>query len=80
MVQAGALDVVGCILEAWLAPKGFAVGPNANPGGYSHESRQQRLQRRQLQLEQRRREAMDEVVRALIHAERLTNEVSRVHD
>ena len=26
VVQAGTLDVVGCILEAWLANKGFAVG------------------------------------------------------
>ena len=73
MVQAGTLEVC-------LAPKGFAVGPNANPGGYSHESREQRQQRRQLQLEQRLREAMDEVVRSLIHAERLTNEVSRVRN
>ncbi|KAF8910923.1 hypothetical protein CPB84DRAFT_1064036, partial [Gymnopilus junonius] len=29
VVQAGTLDVVGCILEAWLASKGFAVGPSA---------------------------------------------------
>lgn len=81
VVQAGTLEVVGCILEAWLASKGFAVGPNANPGGYSRESREQRQQRRQLQLEQRQRETMDQVARALTHAERLTiAEVSRVHN
>ena len=30
VVQAGTLDVVGCILEAWLADKGFAVGPSSS--------------------------------------------------
>ena len=30
VVQAGTLDVVGCILEAWLANKGFAVGPSSS--------------------------------------------------
>ena len=28
VVQAGTLDVIGCILEAWLADKGFAAGPS----------------------------------------------------
>ena len=80
VVQAGTLEVVGCVLEAWLASKGFAVGPNANTGGYPRESREQRHQRRQQQLEQRQRDAMDQVARALSDAERLTvAEVSRVH-
>ena len=80
VVQAGTLEVVGCILEAWLASKGFAVGPNANTGGYPRESREQRHQRRQQQLEQRQRDAMDQVARTLTDAERLTvAEVSRVH-
>ncbi|KAH8101050.1 hypothetical protein DFH11DRAFT_1795058 [Phellopilus nigrolimitatus] len=30
VVQAGTLEVVGCGLEAWLASKGFAVGPSAS--------------------------------------------------
>ncbi|KAJ7278397.1 hypothetical protein C8J57DRAFT_1059903 [Mycena rebaudengoi] len=33
VVQAGTLDVVGCILEAWLAGRGFAVGPSTSATG-----------------------------------------------
>jgi hypothetical protein len=33
VVQAGALDVVGCILEASLANNGFAVGPSSSVSG-----------------------------------------------
>ncbi|KAH8113701.1 hypothetical protein DFH11DRAFT_1475541, partial [Phellopilus nigrolimitatus] len=29
VVQAGTLEVVGSVLEAWLASLGFAVGPSA---------------------------------------------------
>ncbi|KAJ3905358.1 hypothetical protein F5879DRAFT_1009442 [Lentinula edodes] len=57
VVQAGTLEVVGCILEAWLAHKGFAIGPNASGtpgsatgwGSYGRESREQRHARRQQQ-------------------------------
>ena len=30
VIQAGTLNVVGCILEAWLTSKGFSVGPSSN--------------------------------------------------
>ena len=33
VVQAGTLDVVGCVLEAWPASKGFAVAPSASASG-----------------------------------------------
>ena len=39
VVQAGPLDVVGCILEPWLASKGFAVGPTSSATGMSRETR-----------------------------------------
>ncbi|KAF8649261.1 hypothetical protein AX16_005914 [Volvariella volvacea WC 439] len=53
VVQAGTLDVVGCILEAWLASKGFAVGPNSSATGLPRESREMRQARRLEQLRQR---------------------------
>ena len=33
VAEAGTLDVVGRILEAWLAHKGFVVGPSASASG-----------------------------------------------
>ena len=65
MAQAGTLDVVGCILEAWLANKGFAVGPSASATGMPRETREQRQLRRLAQLEQRQREEAAELQRAL---------------
>jgi hypothetical protein len=65
VVQAGTLDVVGCILEAWLANKGFAVGPSTSATGMPRETREQRLARRQAQAEQRQREEAAELERAL---------------
>lgn len=65
VVQAGTLDVVGCILEAWLANKGFAVGPSSSATGMPRETREQRLARRQIQAEQRQREEAAELARAL---------------
>lgn len=65
VVQAGTLEVVGCILEAWLAGKGFAVGPHAMPGGMHRETREQRMARRQAQAELRQREQAQQLVRAL---------------
>lgn len=56
VVQAGTLDVVGCILEAWLANKGFAVGPSVSASGMPRETREQRLARRAAQNEARQRE------------------------
>ncbi|ETW82563.1 hypothetical protein HETIRDRAFT_382653, partial [Heterobasidion irregulare TC 32-1] len=61
VVQAGTLDVVGCILEAWLANKGFAVGPSSSASGMPRESREQRVARRLAQAEQRSREQAAEL-------------------
>lgn len=46
IVQAGALEVVGCILEAWLVHKGFAIGPSQSATGLPRETREQRIARR----------------------------------
>lgn len=55
VVQAGTLEVVGCILEAWLASKGFAVGPSSSVAGMPRETREQRQARRTAaHLEQQR--------------------------
>ncbi|THH31219.1 hypothetical protein EUX98_g2970 [Antrodiella citrinella] len=80
VVQAGTLDVVGCILEAWLAGKGFAVGPGASVSGQPRETREQRLARRQALNEARQRDQAAQLARALqrqiaadrIRAERIT--------
>ena len=65
VVQAGTLDVVGCILEAWLASKGFAIGPSSSASGIPRETREQRLARRQAQAEQRQRDQAAQLSRAL---------------
>ncbi|KAJ7278531.1 hypothetical protein C8J57DRAFT_1577242 [Mycena rebaudengoi] len=46
VVQVGTLDVVGCILEAWLAGRGFVVGPSTSATGLPRESREARAARR----------------------------------
>ncbi|PCH42702.1 hypothetical protein WOLCODRAFT_132497 [Wolfiporia cocos MD-104 SS10] len=79
VVQAGTLDVVGCILEAWLVGKGFAVGPSVSASGMPRESREQRLARRQAHLEARQREQAREQARELARAlerERLIQRIS----
>ena len=60
VVQAGALDVVGCILEAWLLSKGYSLGPSSSATGLPRESREQRAARRQAQAEQRSREQREQ--------------------
>ena len=65
VVQAGTLEVVGCILEAWLASKGFPVGPSVAANGMPRETREQRAARRQAQLEHRQREQAAAIARAL---------------
>ncbi|KAK0493081.1 hypothetical protein EDD18DRAFT_1180616 [Armillaria luteobubalina] len=65
VVQAGTLEVVGCILEAWLAKKGFAVGPSSSATGLPRETREQRHARRQAIAEQRQREEAVDLARAL---------------
>ena len=65
VVQAGTLEVVGCILEAWLASKGFAIGPSSSASGMPRETREQRIARRQAQAEQRQRDQAAQLSRAL---------------
>ncbi|KAI1786604.1 hypothetical protein LXA43DRAFT_1064977 [Ganoderma leucocontextum] len=65
VVQAGTLEVVGCILEAWLTSKGFPVGPTVAANGMPRETREQRAARRQAQIEQRQREQAAAIARAL---------------
>jgi hypothetical protein len=65
VVQAGTLQVVGCILEAWLANKGFVVGPSSSATGLPRETREQRHARKQALQEQRQREEALELDRAL---------------
>ena len=78
VVQAGTLEVVGCILEAWLAGKGFAVGPSTTPGGMQRETREQRLARRAAQAELKQREQAAALARALQRqAEQPVNRVER---
>ncbi|TFK61709.1 hypothetical protein BDN72DRAFT_965010, partial [Pluteus cervinus] len=80
VVQAGTLDVVGCILEAWLASKGFAVGPSSSATGLPRETREQRQARRTAQMEQRQREEAAAIARALqrqIQVDQLTQRNQR---
>jgi len=65
VVQAGTLDVVGCILEAWLANKGFAVGPSSSATGIPRETKEQRQQRRIAQSEQKQRDEAAQLQKAL---------------
>ncbi|KAF8885468.1 hypothetical protein BD779DRAFT_1471594 [Infundibulicybe gibba] len=65
VVQAGTLDVVGCVLEAWLANKGFAVGPSSSATGMPRETREQRQARRNAQAEQRQKAEASALSRAL---------------
>jgi hypothetical protein len=50
VVQAGTLDIVGMILEAWLVSRGFAVGPSSSATGLPRETREQRQARKEAQL------------------------------
>ena len=73
------LGVVGCILEAWLASKGFTVGPSARAIGIPRKTREQRQQRRQQRLERGRGEQARALVRllALERSPANTSEMSR---
>lgn len=65
VVQAGTLDVVGCVLEAWLANKGFAIGPSSSATGLPRETREQRQARRDAHMLQRQREQAAQLARQL---------------
>ena len=64
-VQAGTLDLADCILEAWLASEGFAIGPNPSASGMPCETREQRLTQRQAQAEQHQRDQAAQLSRTL---------------
>ena len=67
VVQAGTPGVVGCILKAWLASKGFAVEPISSASGLPRESREQWMLRpHQVAKQQRQREAHVELMRVLV--------------
>lgn len=76
VVQAGTLDVVGCILESWLASKGFAVGPSSSATGMPRETREQRAARKQVQAEMRARQQAAELARALDRRQDISHDIS----
>jgi hypothetical protein len=76
VVQAGTLDVVGCILESWLASKGFAVGPSSSATGMPRETREQRAARKQVQAEMRARQQAAELARALERRQDISHDIS----
>ena len=76
VVQAGTLDVVGCILESWLASKGFAVGPSSSATGMPRETREQRAARKQVQAELRARQQAAELARALERRQDISHDIS----
>ncbi|TFK47886.1 hypothetical protein OE88DRAFT_1665581 [Heliocybe sulcata] len=76
VVQAGTLDVVGMILEAWLVSKGFAVGPSSSATGMPRETREQRAARRAAVLESRQRDQVQLIqaqLESVIRAERASS-------
>ena len=77
VMQAGRLDLVRCMLEAWLASKGFAVGHLVSVTGAPRESREQRQLRRQLRHEQQLGEHAQELARLVASQRVATNEVSQ---
>jgi hypothetical protein len=71
VVQAGTLDVVGSVLEAWLANKGFAIGPSSSATGLPRETREQRQARRDAHMQQRQREQAAQLARQLEQMQQL---------
>ncbi|KAL6298033.1 hypothetical protein BKA93DRAFT_820568 [Sparassis latifolia] len=53
------------VQAAWLAGRGFAVGPNVSANGMPRETRERRMARRQAQAEMRSRDHTAELDRAL---------------
>ena len=65
VVQLGTLDVIGCVLEAWLVAKGFAVGPSTSASGMPRETKEQWAAWHLMQHEQRQREQAQQLARLL---------------
>jgi hypothetical protein len=51
IVEAGTPDVVGCILEAWWANKGFAIGPDSSATEMLKETREKEFARKSAHTE-----------------------------
>ena len=66
VIQAGALNVVGCILEVLLASKGFSVGPSSNVSGVPRETREQHAR----ELAAIEKEEVVVLTKALQHAQK----------
>ncbi|EJD38564.1 hypothetical protein AURDEDRAFT_172328 [Auricularia subglabra TFB-10046 SS5] len=79
VVQAGTLDVVGCVLESWLQSKGFAVLPSSSASGLPRESKEQRLARRQQLAQQQQAQQAAEIARALERARQIQEASSLYH-
>ncbi|KAG6919908.1 hypothetical protein DXG01_015616 [Tephrocybe rancida] len=62
-MRPGTLDVVGCILEAWLANKGFATAPSSSATGMPRETKEQRQAWRDAHVAARVREQNAELER-----------------
>ena len=77
IVQAGTLHVVGCILEAWLVSKGFAVVPSASESSMPRETCEEHHARRLAIVEMRQREL--QAIQAQELARALQRQVGNVH-
>ncbi|KZV81265.1 hypothetical protein EXIGLDRAFT_844764 [Exidia glandulosa HHB12029] len=71
VVQAGTLDVVGCVLEHWLQSKGYAVLPSSSASGLPRESKEERAMRRAALLAAQQQQQATEIARALERAQHL---------
>jgi len=79
VVQAGTLDIVGSVLEAWLANKGFAIGPSSSATGLPRETREQRQARRDAHMQQRQREQAAQLARQLEQMQQQQQRQQRQH-
>ena len=79
VVQTGTLDVVGCILEAWLANKGFEVGPSSSATGIPRWTREERQQRRLEHCQSEEAAALqpERALQSQLHVEQLQNRLVR---
>lgn len=75
VVQAGTLDVIGCVLESWLLLKRFAVRPSESASGVSREANERRLHRRQEEIGQMQRGQTTELARLLASRRQSTDVV-----
>ena len=67
-MQGGTLNVAGCVLEAWLTSKGFAIAPSASASGMLRETPEQCNSRRLTIVEMSQRELQVIQAQELAHA------------